>query len=92
MEEYRSPIILGSIILYMVICMGVGVWAMRRTQSSRDFFMAGRSLGALVAAVAIFSSGLSGFGFVGGPGLVYTTGLSSLWMAVASSTLRTTLA
>ncbi len=90
MEEYRSPIILGSIILYMVICIGVGIWAMRRTQSSRDFFMAGRSLGALVAAVAIFSSGLSGFGFVGGPGLVYTTGLSSLWMAVASSIGYTT--
>jgi len=90
MEAYRNPIILGSILLYMVMCIGIGLWAMRRTQSARDFFMAGRNLGALVAAVAVFSSGLSGFGFVGGPGLVYTTGMSSLWMVVASTVGYTT--
>lgn len=59
---------------------------MRRTHSSSDFFVAGRGLGPIVVALALFSSTLSGFGFVGGPGLVYSIGVSSFWMVVISST------
>jgi len=66
----------------MLICIGVGIWALRRTKSTHDFFMAGRDLGVMVTAFAVFSSTLSGFGFVGGPGLVYKMGMSSVWMIV----------
>src|SRR5690606_29496396 len=38
-----------------------------------------------VTALAVFSSTLSGFGFVGGPGLVYSMGMSSVWMIICSS-------
>ena len=31
---------------------------------------------------------LSGFGFVGGPGLVYSMGISSLWMVVCAVVFR----
>lgn len=86
MEEYRQEIILSAIFVYMVFCIIVGLWAMRRTHSSGDFFIAGRSLGPIVVALAIFSSTLSGFGFVGGPGLVYTQGVSSFWMVVIATT------
>ncbi|GAG12695.1 unnamed protein product, partial [marine sediment metagenome] len=58
---------------------------MTRTKSTRDFFMAGRHLGIVVTSVAVFSSTMSGFGFVGGPGLVYRMGMSSLWMVVCTS-------
>ena len=46
--------------------------------------MAGRDLGVMLTAFAIFSSTLSGFGFVGGPGLVYKLGVSSMWMVVCA--------
>lgn len=82
MEEYRNPIILTSLGVYMLICIAVGIWALRRTKSTQDFFMAGRDLGIMVTAFAVFSSTLSGFGFVGGPGLVYRMGMSSVWMVV----------
>ena len=85
MEDYRQAVILGSVAFYMILCIGVGLWAMRRTHSAGDFFVAGRGLGPLVVSLAVFSSTLSGFGFVGGPGLVYAGGLSSLWMAVVSA-------
>lgn len=85
MEEYRQPIILLFVAAYMGICIWVGLWAMRRTKSAGDFFVAGRGLGPWVVSLAVFSSTLSGFGFVGGPGLVYATGLSSIWMAVCSA-------
>ena len=83
MEELRQPIILTSIAIYMAVCIAVGLWAMRRTRSARDFFMAGRHLGFVITGVAIFSSTMSGFGFVGGPGLIYAMGMSSVWIVIA---------
>ncbi|SDE02884.1 sodium:solute symporter family transporter [Kordiimonas lacus] len=85
MEELRQPIILSCVAAYMGLCIWVGIWAMRRTKSAGDFFVAGRGLGPVVVSLAVFSSTLSGFGFVGGPGLVYATGMSSIWMAVCSA-------
>ncbi len=85
MEQHRSLIVLISVIAYMIMCIGVGLWAMRRTKSTQDFFMAGRHLGIIVASVAVFSSTMSGWGFVGGPGLVYKMGCSSFWMCIATS-------
>lgn len=84
MESLRQPIILTSVALYMLVCLGVGVWALRRTRSTRDFFMAGRQLGILITGIAIFSSTMSGFGFVGGPGLVYALGMSSVWIVLTT--------
>ncbi|MFT5765248.1 MAG: Na+/proline symporter [Saprospiraceae bacterium] len=68
----------------MILCIAVGIWALRRTKSANDFFMAGRDLGIMVTAFAVFSTTLSGFGFVGGPGLVYQMGMSSVWMFVCA--------
>jgi len=80
----RPTIILFCVLGYMVICLAIGLWAMRRTHSSSDFFMAGRHLGVVVTGVAVFSSMMSGFGFVGGPGLVYRMGMSSVWIVAAA--------
>ncbi|MCZ6714301.1 MAG: hypothetical protein O7B29_10185, partial [Deltaproteobacteria bacterium] len=86
MEGQRGWITLVLVVVYGVACIAVGLWAMRRTHSSRDFFMAGRNLGVVVSSVAIFSTTLSGFGFVGGPGLVYRMGTSSIWLVLTSVT------
>ena len=85
MNEYRHEIVLGCVGLYVLACVWVGLWALRRTNSIGDFFMAGRSLGMWVTAMAVFSSTLSGFGFVGGPGLVYRMGMSSIWIVICAS-------
>ncbi len=84
MEAFRNPIILSCIAVYMLLCIGVGLWALKRTKSTHDFFMAGKTLGIWVTAFAVFSTTLSGFGFVGGPGLVYSMGMSSFWMVVVA--------
>ncbi|MAI92045.1 hypothetical protein [Ponticaulis sp.] len=85
MEALREPIILGCVAAYMVICILVGLWAMKKTHSAADFFVAGKGLGPMVVGLAVFSSTLSGFGFVGGPGLVYNMGMSSVWMVIVST-------
>jgi SSS family transporter len=84
-DALRQPIILGSVVAYMALCVAVGLWALRRTSSTRDFFMAGRNLGVMVTGIAIFSCTMSGFGFVGGPGLVYALGMSSVWIVISTS-------
>ena len=86
MEAQRGAIALALVVAYGAACVAVGLWALRRTRSSRDFFMAGRSLGVVVSSVAIFSTTLSGFGFVGGPGLVYRMGMSSVWLVLTAVT------
>ena len=83
MTSHQYLIVLGCIGLYMILCVGVGVWALKRTRSTKDFFVAGRDLGVLVTSIAVFSSLISGFAFVGGPGLIYRAGMSSMWMAYA---------
>ena len=66
----------------MLFTIMIGIWALRKTKSTQDFFMAGKDLGIVVTGFALFSSLLSGFGFVGGPALVYKMGMSSAWMFV----------
>ncbi|MCH2115349.1 MAG: hypothetical protein MK171_10630 [Pirellulales bacterium] len=80
----RETIVLVCVLGYMCMCLAIGIWAMRRTHSTSDFFMAGRHLGIIVTGVAVFSSMMSGFGFIGGPGLVYRMGMSSVWIVVAA--------
>ena len=85
MPTADSQLIIGCVIVYLASCAVVGVWAMRRTASTADFFLAGKSLGPLVVVMATISSVMSGFGFVGGPGLVYESGSSSLWMVFVAA-------
>ena len=46
--------VLISVVVYMGICIFVGLWALRKTKSSSDFFMAGRNLGVIVTGFAVF--------------------------------------
>lgn len=86
LEFARAEITLALVALYLVACIAIGFWAMRRTHSARDFFVAGRQLGTWVTSIAVFSTTLSGFGFVGGPGMIYAMGITSVWMIVTSVT------
>ena len=85
MPTADSQLIITCVLVYLASCAAIGVWAMRRTSSSADFFLAGKSLGPVVVVMATISSVMSGFGFVGGPGLVYESGSSSLWMVFVSA-------
>ncbi len=70
---------------YLVILVGVGVYAVRRTADAGDYFLAGRRLGLLTLVLATMASIMSGFVFVGGPGLFYQVGLGSFWITISSS-------
>lgn len=80
-----ASLTLATVVVYLALCIAIGVWTVSKSRNSRDFFMAGRNLGAFLTTLAVFASTMSGFSFIGGPGLVYSMGMSSVWI-IASAT------
>lgn len=83
-----SPLTIVIILIYMVACLAVGFWASKKQTSMSEFFVAGRRLGAVVVGLAVSSTVMSGFGWVGGFGTMYNTGLH-LWTITIAATFGT---
>jgi len=75
----------GTILAYLVLLSVIGVWTARRSRASTDFYLAGRQLGLFTTVLATMASIMSGFVFVGGPGLFYSVGLGSFWIVISAS-------
>ncbi len=71
----------GTFILYLIITLAVGYIAYKRTSSSSDYFLGGRSLGPFTAAISADASDMSGWLLMGLPGYAYVAGVQSLWLA-----------
>ena len=67
-------------VLLLLATLAVGLWAMRRTRTAADYFVAGRRLGGFRAGLAVAASAFSGFVFLGGPGLTGEIGFGSLFI------------
>ena len=72
-------------LLYFAACIGIAIWAARRTRTTTDFFVAGRGVGIWTLAIASMASTLSGFAFIGGPGLVYQRGLGAVYIVLPAA-------
>ncbi len=81
----RTTVIVSVGALYFAICIAIAVWAARRTRTSADFFVAGRGVGIWTLALASMASTLSGFAFIGGPGLVYQRGLGAVYIVLPAA-------
>jgi Na+/proline symporter len=79
----------ATMAVYFVILAVISIWAARRTKTSADFFVAGRSMGTFVLGVAAMATTLSGFAFVGGPGLFYATGATALFLVLPAALTNT---
>ncbi len=72
-----------SLALYFVVMLGIGIYAYRKSTSDvSGFMLGGRSLGPGVTALSAGASDMSGWMLMGVPGLMYTTGLSSVWISL----------
>lgn len=74
---------------YFLVCAGIGWWAARRTTSTETFFVADRAIGVLPFAIAAMATTLSGFTFIGGPGLVYAQGFTALFISLPAGLTNT---
>ena len=70
-----------TLVAYKILLLGIGFWANKRTHTTGDFFLGGRQLGSVVAAVSYCASSSSAWTLLGMSGVAYTIGISSVWLA-----------
>ena len=80
-----QPMIIGVALCYFAGVAAIGVWAARRTRTARDFFVAGEGVGLWALALSPKAATVSGFAFIGGPGLVYTAGVGAIYLVLPAA-------
>ncbi|QYJ92489.1 sodium/proline symporter PutP [Shewanella spartinae] len=67
---------------YLILMMGIGLWAYKATDSVDDYILGGRSMGPAVTALSVGASDMSGWLLLGLPGAVYLGGLGEAWIGI----------
>jgi len=80
-----QPTIVAVAVVYFVIVAIIGAWATKRTRTARDFFVAGSGIGLIALTLTSMSATLSGFAFIGGPGLVYALGIGAMFILLPAA-------
>ena len=76
-----------SIGLYMLLMILIGIYSYRKsTSNSEEFLIGGRKMGAAVTALSAGAADMSGWLLMGLPGALYTSGISSSWIAIGLTT------
>ena len=75
MEEAISSLDLGVITLYFFVVLALGFWAARKTNSSDDLFLGGRSLTWGFIGLSLFASNISSTTIIGLTGAAYSSGI-----------------
>lgn len=74
--------VLVAFAAYLLFMIAIGVWSMRKTNSTEDYFLGGRGLTGWVAALSAQASDMSGWLLMGLPGSVYALGTGQAWIAI----------
>ena len=78
-----SGTVIAFLVLYYVIVLGIGYWAMRHGGSKdlEGYLLGGRQVGPMATALTLQSTSMSGYMFLGAGGLGYTQGYWAIWFA-----------
>lgn len=79
------PAIVGVGLVYFAAIVVLGIRASRRTHTPRDFYLAGPGIGLVALTLSALSATLSGFAFIGGPGLLYSVGLGAVFVVLPAA-------
>ena len=71
-----------TFLVYILLMLGIGYVAYRRTSNLSDYILGGRSLGPLPSALSAGASDMSGWLLLGLPGYAYAAGYEAVWIAV----------
>ena len=74
-----------AFILYFMIVLGMGVYFFirgRKDMGEKSFFLGGRKMGGLVAALSAGASDMSAWVLMGLPGSIYLAGMGQVWISV----------
>ena len=76
----RDQAVLVTLVIYKLGLLALGWLGNRRTKDDTDFYLGGRALGPLVAAISSAASSSSAWTLLGVSGAAYAWGLSALWI------------
>ncbi len=78
-ETFWTVVAFGAYLLMMIL---IGLYYFRKTKSSEDYILGGRSLNGWTAALSAQASDMSGWLLMGLPGAIYVAGTGEIWIAV----------
>ena len=73
---------LSSFLMYFSILLSIGIYFYNKNKNQSDFSLANRSLNYWLTAISAQASDMSDWLFMGFPGLIFTQGLSNIWLAI----------
>ena len=73
------------IAIYMLLMVGIGVYAARFNKNASDYFRGANRIPWLVAGLSSFMSGFSAWTFTGAAGLAYRSGLVAILIYVGNA-------
>lgn len=76
MEAEIGTFDLVAFLVFMVVVIGIGLWASRKKETSEDYFLAGRMLPWWLIGISMIAGNISTEQFVGQAGKGYTLGLA----------------
>ncbi len=76
----REIAVLTTLLVYKVVLILIGILSQRRTHDGVDYFLGGRQLGPVVAAISASASSSSAWTLLGVSGAAYAWGLSAIWL------------
>ncbi len=73
-----------AFILYFVAVLSIGIYffVKSKNESEKDYFLGGRDMNGLVAALSAGASDMSAWCLMGLPGAIYMYGLGQIWISV----------
>ena len=72
-----------TLVMYLVVLVGIGIWARERVADREDFHLAGRRMGPVIAALSASASSSSAWTLLGMSGAAYAWGLQAVWLVPA---------
>ena len=76
---------LSAIIIYFILVIGVGIFFFvksKKSESEKEYFLGGRNMSGLVAALSAGASDMSAWVLMGLPGSIYLYGVGKVWIAL----------
>lgn len=71
---------IAVLVAYFLAILGVGIWFLRRNADHEDYYVGGRSLGAVHIGLSVVATDVGGGFSIGLGGLGFALGLSGSWM------------
>ena len=83
--------LITTIVLYLLMMIGVGIFFSKGNDDTSDFYLGGRKLGPFVTAMSAEASDMSSWLLMGIPGLAYISGLADPFWTILGLALGTYL-